>query len=126
MVNKVLVMDDSKVSRLFVVNYWCEQHPNWQFIEADTAEKAIQLAEQHQFYAVILDYNMPDMNGLTVAQWIRAKQQVCFIALLTANLQRFIQEEAEQAGVQYYRKPVTMDLVKQIIRDTERYYAAIQ
>jgi two-component system chemotaxis response regulator CheY len=126
MVKKVLVMDDSKVSRLFVVNYWRETHPDWQFIEAETGEKAVSLAEQHQFHAIVLDYNMPDINGLKVAELVKVKQQHCFIALLTANIQRYIQDEAELAQLYYYRKPITPDLIAQIIQDTGGYYDAVQ
>lgn len=126
MVKKILVMDDSKVSRLFVVNYWGDTHPDWQFFEAETGEKAISLAEQHQFHAVILDYNMPDINGLQVAGSIKMKQPGCFIALLTANIQRYVQDEAEQAHLYYYRKPITPDLISQIIKDTGSYYDAVQ
>lgn len=126
MVKKVLVMDDSKVSRLFVVNYWRETQPDWQFIEADTGEAAVRLAGQHQFYAVVLDYNMPDINGLKVAELIRSKLPICFIALLTANVQRYVQDEAEQAQLYYYRKPITPDLIAEIIKDTEGYYDTVQ
>jgi two-component system chemotaxis response regulator CheY len=125
MIKKILVMDDSKVSRLFVINYWNDTDPDWQFIEAETGEKAVSLAEQHQFYTIILDYNMPDINGLQVAELIKARQPDCFIALLTANIQRYIQDEAEQAQVHYYRKPVTPDLITQIIHDIRSYYAAV-
>lgn len=126
MVKKVLVMDDSKVSRLFVVNYWRETQPDWQFIEADAGEAAVRLAGQHQFYAVVLDYNMPDINGLKVAELIRTTLPHCFIALLTANVQRYVQDEAELAHLYYYRKPITLDLITQIIKDTEGYYDTVQ
>lgn len=126
MVKKILIMDDSKVSRLFVVNYWGEAQPDWQFVEAETGEAAISLAEHHQFHAVILDYNMPDINGLQVAERVKAKQPGCFIALLTANIQRYVQDDAEQADLYYYRKPITPELIKQIIKDTEGYYDAVQ
>jgi CheY-like chemotaxis protein len=68
---------------------------------------------------------MPDINGLQVAELIKARQPDCFIALLTANIQRYIQDEAEQAQVHYYRKPVTPDLITQIIHDIRSYYAAV-
>lgn len=125
MSKKILVMDDSKVSRLFVVNYWSDTDPDWQFIEAETGEEAVSLAEQHQFHTIILDYNMPDINGLQVAELVKARQPDCFIALLTANIQRYIQDEAEQAQVHYYRKPITPDLITQIIQDIRSYYAAV-
>ena len=69
---------------------------------------------------------MPDINGLQVAKLVKAKQPECFIALLTANIQRYVQDEAEQAQLFYYRKPITADLIAQIIQDTEGYYDAVQ
>lgn len=126
MVKKVLIMDDSKVSRLFVVNYWRDIYTDWQFIEAETGEAAIRLAGQHQLYAAVLDYNMPDINGLKVAELIKVGQPQCFVALLTANIQRYVQDEAEQAQLYYYRKPITPDLITQIIKDSEGYYDRVQ
>ncbi|WP_337841569.1 response regulator [Rheinheimera sp.] len=126
MQKKILVVDDSKVSRLFVVNYWRDLRPDWIFVEAEGGEQAIQMAESQHFDVIVLDYNMPDIDGLHVAEKVKINQKKCFMALLTANIQRYIQDEAEQARLFYYRKPVTPDLIRQIAQDAEEYHNAIQ
>ena len=126
MANKILIMDDSKVSRLFVVNYWREINPDWEFVEAETGEEAIRIAGQQPFHAIILDYNMPDINGLAVAEQVKQLQPQCFIALLTANIQRYVSEETEKRTLHLYHKPVTAEVIKQIAHDTEVFYGAIQ
>lgn len=123
---KILVVDDSKVSRMFVLNYWRNINPDWEFYEANCGEQALSLTAQHQFYAVILDYNMPDMNGLDVAKKVLLQQKNCFIALLTANVQRHIQEEAEQATLYFYSKPINPDLIQTVIQHMEDYHNALQ
>lgn len=125
MTKKILIVDDSKVSRLFVMNFWQEFSADWQFYEAADGEQAIELAAKQQFDVIVLDFNMPDLNGLHVASRIKHQQPHCFMALLTANLQRYVQDEAEQAGLIYYRKPVTHELIKAMLSDAEEYLNAL-
>ncbi len=122
---KVLVVDDSKVSRMFISNYCRQLQPDWQIFEAQDGEQALQLAGQHQFYLITLDYNMPGMSGLDTAAALKTTQPDCFIGLLTANVQRSTQEDAQAAGIWFYKKPVNLELVRQILQEVEAFYGAV-
>ncbi|GAA0362850.1 hypothetical protein GCM10009092_29070 [Bowmanella denitrificans] len=121
---KILVVDDSKVARLFVCNFLREQHTDLELFEAGSGDEALQLAVKHQFHGASLDFNMPNMNGLELATQLQQSQQKCFIGLLTANVQRSMQQQVQDAGLGYYKKPVNPDVVKQLLIDMERFHAA--
>lgn len=125
MTQKILIVDDSKVSRMFICNYFHELHPDWQLFEADGGQQCLELADEHRFYAITLDYNMPGLNGLELAALLKVKQPNCFMGLLTANVQRFTQEDALHAGVKFYKKPVSLDLIKLISEDIGAFYGSV-
>ncbi len=125
MTTKVLIVDDSRVSRIFIRNLISQSQPEWQIFEADGGAAALELARQHQFHLVSLDYNMPEMNGFEVAERFKQIDDKCFIGLLTANVQRSTQEQAQAAGLFFYKKPVTPDVMQQLMHDVEAYYAAL-
>lgn len=57
----VLVCDDDPTSRA-IVRHHLQQH-GYQVIEAGRGEEAIALARQRNFSAILLDLNMPGLNG---------------------------------------------------------------
>jgi len=123
---KILIVDDSKVSRMFAINFWKNFDENWSFFEADCGEKALGFTDENQFDVIILDYNMPGIDGLSAAREILKNQSNCFIALLTANVQRHIKEEAKQANIFFFCKPVTPEVIKNIMHNMEEHYNALQ
>ncbi len=113
----ILVLDDSQVSRLFLVNYLQEVLPDATILQAGSGDEAVAIANSQPVELAVLDYNVPDLNGLLVAKQIRLRHPTAVQALLTGNIQRTVQEAAEQAGLLYYRKPITAELAQHIVRD---------
>lgn len=118
---RVLIVDDSKVSRLFIRNYLAGLRPQWQLFEADGGEAALAVTSEQPLDAVSLDYNMPGQNGLLVAAAIQRRHPGCFIGLLTANIQPAIEAQARQYGVRFYRKPVTESVIAALVADIEQH-----
>lgn len=114
-----LIIDDSKVSRMFIRRYIQEQQPEWQLFEAGNGEEALALIDKQPFDAVSVDYNMPGMNGLELASEILARLPSCFIGLVTANIQKSTELATQQLGFRYYKKPVTESIIKQLVMDAE-------
>lgn len=114
-----LIIDDSKVSRMFIRRYIQEQQPDWQLFEAGNGEEALVLIEKQSFDAISVDYNMPGMNGLELATEIHARLPDCFIGLVTANIQKSTELATQQLGFHYYKKPVTESIIKQLVIDAE-------
>ena len=111
----ILIVDDSRVSRMMIKALLHDLSPGWQVLEAADAEEALKLTDTHKPDAFSLDFNMPGMDGLQLAQDIKSKVSSAKIALFTANIQKAIQEKGEQVGVSFIPKPVTEDSIRVLV-----------
>jgi CheY-like chemotaxis protein len=105
----ILNVDDSKLARIVVGKVVAALHPDWERLEAGTADEALGLLEQRKVDVVILDFNMPGRNGLDLAEDLRARFPEMPIALATANVQDEVIARARAAKVTFIPKPVTED-----------------
>ena len=76
----------------------------------DNGLDALDLAQRHDFDAALLDYHMPDMDGLAVTRAIRAGPQpfsALKILLITADVVMDTRQKASEAGVDaFLSKPL--------------------
>jgi two-component system, chemotaxis family, chemotaxis protein CheY len=112
---KILIVDDSRVSRLISSSILKKLRPEIEIIEAADGSAALSIANGIQFDMGIFDLNMPGMDGLELAQAIKSQQPDTRIALLTANVQDSIRERAEAMGVSFFRKPITEKVITEIL-----------
>ena len=111
----MLIVDDSRVSRMMIRAYFIEQRPAWHYLEAANGLEAIELARHHSLDLVSMDLNMPGMDGLEAGAQIKVQQPDCCIVLLTANIQSSTQERALAAGLHFVPKPLTAETVPKIL-----------
>ncbi|WP_039057898.1 response regulator [Enterobacter sp. Bisph1] len=102
----ILIVDDSRLSRMISRQYMLNLHSDWQIDEAGTGEEAIELASANAPYAILLDLNMPGIGGIETASRIRQTHPGTHIILLTANVQNSIQIAADKLGVGFLPKPL--------------------
>ncbi len=62
-----------------------------------------------------IDYNMPGMDGITLATTLRERFPNATIALVTANIQDSIRRQADEIGMQFIQKPITEDKIRTFI-----------
>ena len=103
----VLVVDDSRVSRLMARQFILSAQPDWQVEEAATGEEAIGKAQASAPALIIIDVNMPGMGGLAAAEQLRTICPSSHITLLTANVQNATRNRAAELGVGFMEKPIT-------------------
>ena len=106
-VKKVLIVDDSILARNLLCNAILEKQEGWELVQATSGEDAIDKLKDQDFDHYIIDYNMPGMNGLELAEFIRNKNSEAHIALCTANIQSAIKTKAEDIGLFFINKPVS-------------------
>lgn len=111
----VLVVDDSRVSRLMARQYILAAHPDWVVEEANTGEEALQKAEAIAPALVILDVNMPGMGGVAAAEQLRVICPKARITLLTANVQSAIRNRAQELGIGFAEKPITEERIAKVL-----------
>lgn len=115
----VLVVDDSRMSRMMISTIIKTHYPDWLIIDAASGDEALQKVEGQSIDLMTLDMNMPGMDGITLGTELRAKYPDAAIALVTANIQSAVQEKAEAAELEFIAKPITEDRIVNYIKSTE-------
>lgn len=95
-------------------------------IEASKAEQAIEKLENEKIDLILMDINMPDMDGYTLTAKIKKIDKFSKIPIIavTANVMRGDREKSLEAGCDgYIQKPIDIDTLAQqierfIIRST--------
>ncbi len=106
-----LLVDDSRTSRMFLTKIIHQINPDWNIIEAENGQQAIDLASELDYQVIFLDYNMPVMNGGDVAKYFRPKFPDAKIAFLTANVQDSIRNLAKELQIDFIPKPITFEKI---------------
>ncbi|MSP28356.1 MAG: response regulator [Methylococcales bacterium] len=114
-VKTVLVVDDSRVSRMMSRQFILSRHPQWEIHEARCGEEAIELAQGLDPFLILIDVNMPGMGGIAAAEILRQLYPESNISMLTANVQDAIRERAISIGVGFLKKPITETLIQQLL-----------
>ena len=112
---KVLVVDDSKLARIVAGKAIAALQPDWARIEAASADEALAIVDADQIDVAILDFNMPDKDGLELAAEIRASHPSMPIAVITANVQDEIIAKVRSLNATFVPKPVTQEALSGFI-----------
>ena len=103
----VLVVDDSRISRMLIKSLVLARFPEWEIIEATTGDEAVLMAKERSFDYCTMDINMPGLLGTEAAELLLQKQPALRVALVSANIQEAQHVRAAQLGVPFVAKPVT-------------------
>jgi DNA-binding NarL/FixJ family response regulator len=96
---RILLVDDNKLIRQSLRRL-LEQHDQWKVCgEASSGREAVTSFQRLRPDVVLLDFKMPDMNGLQTAREITHERHVP-ILLVSMFLNDQLTAEARKAGVQ--------------------------
>lgn len=112
---KVLVVDDSKLARIVAGKAIAALQPDWVRVEAGSAAEALTIVGAEHIDLAILDFNMPDKDGLELAADLRAAHPNMPIAVITANVQDEIVARVRALNATFVPKPVTQDALRGFI-----------
>ncbi|MBF0452628.1 MAG: response regulator [Candidatus Magnetomorum sp.] len=118
---KILVADDSPNNRL-LLDFYLSEGTKWSNDMANNGQEAVTLFSQNDYDMILMDIEMPVMDGISAIKAIRGierthkeKQRTCIIAL-TADLSPDINEQAFQAGADaFLGKPVEQEKLVETI-----------
>lgn len=105
----VLLIDDSKLARIVAGKAIAALQPDWQRIEAANAAEALSIIGTQHVDLAIIDFNMPDKDGLELASELREMHPRMPIAVITANVQDEIIARVRALNATFVAKPVTKD-----------------
>ena len=107
MIYKLLIVDDSKLARMAVVKELNACYPDWQRVEAGSAADALKLVEQENPHVALVDFNMPNRDGLALAADLRGLTPSMPIGIISANHQQEVVDRARALGAAFLPKPLT-------------------
>ena len=117
----ILYVEDNVDNRTLVRRILLSE--DYKLIEATNGAEALQVLENTKPDLILMDINMPDMDGYTLTAKIKTKpgfERVPILAL-TANVMRGDKEKTLEAGCDgYIQKPLDID---QLIKEVERFLA---
>ncbi len=114
---KVLVVDDSATIRRIIKNT-LERIGYPDVVEAENGIDALTKLKEGDISLVMTDWNMPEMDGITLVKSIRASDKfgTVPIIMVTTEAEKSEVMEALQLGVNdYIVKPFTPDILKEKI-----------
>lgn len=103
----ILIVDDSKLARIVAGKAVAALQPGWRRLEAGHAGEALACLAADAVDVALVDYNMPERNGLALSAELRALRPEMPIALLTANVQDEIIAQARALKLAFVPKPAT-------------------
>ena len=116
----VLVVDDSRIMRNIVKNTFKLLRIPCQFLEAEDGNKAFQLLEMNKVSLVLLDWNMPKLDGMGFLEKVRSMPDYkdLPIVMVTSESAKYNVVEALQAGAtDYIIKPLKDKIFMEKLND---------
>ncbi len=106
-VKKLLIVDDSKVSRMLMRAQIVAVRPEWIIVDASSGADALILVEQAPPDYCMMDINMPGILGTDAAEKILEKHPSIRMVIFSANIQETYQFRANALGAAFVAKPVS-------------------
>jgi two-component system cell cycle response regulator DivK len=117
----ILYIEDNPENRMLVRRILLAE--KYALIEASNAGQAFDLLKSNRPDLILMDINMPEMDGYTLTARIKSMPgfaQTPIIAI-TANVMRGDREKTLEAGCDgYIQKPIDID---QLVREVEKFLA---
>lgn len=120
MKRKLLIADDSEINRQILQT---QLNANYDIFEACDGIEALQILTDtyDEISVVLLDINMPNMNGYEVLQRMNEDDRMCKIPVIVMTGDNEIQTEAkvlELGAIDFILKPFQPEIIKRRIMNT--------
>ena len=122
MVTRVLVVDDEALARQRLVDLLAELGPNWVVGEAADGRSALARLSSERWDIVLLDVQMPGLDGLGLANLLRGRSQAPALVFVTAHAEHALRA-FELDAVDYLTKPVRLERLRQALDKAQRWHA---
>ncbi|WP_218048959.1 PAS domain-containing hybrid sensor histidine kinase/response regulator [Curvivirga aplysinae] len=114
MENKVILYIEDNLQNISFMEAFVEELDNTALVAAMDGEAGLSMAKMLKPDAILLDINLPDIDGITVMQKMRTLPEIRDIpvAVVTSNIDPDIQDVMMNLGCKaYIRKPVDLALI---------------
>ncbi|MBC8548237.1 MAG: diguanylate cyclase [Candidatus Brocadiales bacterium] len=110
----ILIVDDKSANLLALRKILAK--PGLDIIEAKSGNEALALVLEHDFALILLDVQMPDMDGFETAEIMRGNDEtknipIIFVTAISKE-QKYIFEGYDKGAVDYLFKPLDPDILQ--------------
>jgi len=122
----VILAVDDRESNLFALRALFGGLPEFELITANSGEEALMATLQREVHLILLDVNMPGMDGFETAEHLQAVEATREIPIVfltaVAKADAFVQRGYALGAVDYLSKPVEDNLLVSRVRLYKRLY----
>ncbi len=110
----ILIVDDKPANLLALRKILAK--PGLNIIEASSGNDALAMLLEHDFALILLDVQMPDMDGFETAEIMRGNEEtknipIIFVTAISKE-QKYVFEGYDKGAVDYLFKPLDPDILK--------------
>ena len=98
---RVLVIDDNATNRTILAHYldnWGAEYDSAAQIQEALSKLRAANTQDHPFNVVLIDYHMPEMNGIELARIIRSDPAIADVHLILLSSDSYVSEDADKVG----------------------------
>lgn len=115
---KVLIGEDSSVIQNLTKKIL--EFQNFKISSAKNGKDVLKALKEESFDIVLLDINMPQMDGMTCAKEIRSQegeQSNIPLVAITGNARNYTEKDFQDAGFnEYLQKPLDFDKLVEVVK----------
>ena len=118
MSKKILIAEDSSVIMNLIRKILAQK--NYEVMAAKDGQKVLELVEKEDFDLILMDINIPKMDGIACTRQIRAmddaqKAKVPIFAI-TGNARNYSVDDFKRTGIdEYLEKPLDFDRLVKLV-----------
>ncbi len=113
----ILIVDDHDVIRQSLAQIIRSEFPRAECTKVENAESCIAVLKNEKFDLPILDMNLPDMDGITLTEWILSHYPGQMILIFSMNPTGLFAKKLYQLGVMgYLNKQADMNEIIRALR----------
>ncbi len=115
---KILIVDDKPANLLVLEGVL--KNPQLGLIRANSGNEALALTLKHDLALILLDVQMPEMNGFEVAKYLRGNKKTRHIPIIFVTAisreQQYVFEGYDSGAVDYLVKPIEPVVLRNKVR----------
>ncbi len=110
----ILVADDDRFVHMFIENAIESEHHDYRIISAFNGQEACDLAFSQEVDLIIMDWEMPVMNGIDALDYIKSDPNTADIPIIVITSTGNLQTAFEAGAIDFIRKP--LDRIELLVR----------
>jgi DNA-binding NtrC family response regulator len=110
----LLIVDDNRPLLKFLRAVISNE--GWDIVAASSAEKALKEAESRTIDVALIDYMLPDLDGVTLSNKLRALMPDIRLVLMTGGGEMIFSRQSRLAQVPIIQKPFAKDDLLNLLR----------